>query len=390
MAKTQIHSRQIRQITSADAATLFADGAIAIAKLATSATQAELNFLSGVTSSIQSQINAKLNASALKKSGEVTWTDDSVTATAAAIAALVTQKIGEAQIDGVMSFKGNWSASPTPTTAAPIKKGHTFVYNSGTAPTGLTLEAGDMLVCVADITTSAGKTTASNWSVVQSNISGAVTTISAALTSGTLLVGAGGKTISVSNFTGLLAATNGIPRAATSDDLPAHLHNIRFNDGKTNLTLQTGEILNLSAVGGGVIDLLQEEETRTLRITFPAIPDIVVSGGTEETDKYISAVSASGHTISVTKKPLPTIPQAAGIVTKTDQSVAGTKNGTNKVFTIAENVVATSVQLFLNGMKLTRGSDYTLSGTGNKTITFADDSYIPLATDEVTISYITA
>lgn len=391
MAKTVLRVEQIEQINLAKAALLFAQGAISAEKLVTNATDAELNFLSGVTSAIQTQLNAKLAANKLVGDGSVAWTDDSVAATAKAIATYVANQIAAAQIGGAMVFKGNWSTAPTPSAGTPIAKGWTYVYDSGTAPTGLTVEAGDMLVAVADITTSAGKVLASNWTVVQSNISGAVTTVEAALTSGKLLIGGGGKTISLSNFSGLMAMTSGTPRAAVEADLPTHYHTMGVDVGGTSGSIKIGtDIFKLVAEGGGSLNF--DNTTTTLTISFPTIPDISVSNGAVESGKYISGISGSGHALTITKASLPTIPLAAGSVYVTNIVPSGTKDGSNLVFTLPENIIATTLQLFLNGQLLTPGAtaDYTLSGTGNRTITFVTGAVIPISTDSLLATYIKA
>lgn len=391
MGKTVLRVEQIEQINLAKATMLFAQGAISAEKLVTNATDEELNYLSGVTSAIQTQLNAKFEKGSLKSDGGVVWTDDTTAATAKAIATYVANQIAAAQIGGAMVFKGNWSAAPTPSAGTPIAKGWTYVYDSGTAPTGLTVEAGDMLVAVADITTSAGKVLASNWTVVQSNISGAVTTVEAALTSGKLLIGGGGKTIALSNFSGLLAATAGTPRAAVEADLPTHYHTLGVDVGGTTGAIKIGtDILKFASAGGG--SLSYNDTTKTLTINFPTIPDISVSNGTVESGKYISGISGSGHALTVTKAALPTIPLAAGSVYVTNIVPSGTKDGTNLVFTLPENITATTLQLTLNGQLLTPGStaDYTLSGTGNRTITFVTGAVIPIASDSLLASYIKA
>lgn len=391
MAKSQFRVEQIEQVNLAKAAILFAQGAISAEKLVANVTDAELGFLSGVTSAIQAQLNSKLPKDKLSADGNVVWTDDSVAATAKAIATYVSNQIAAAQIGGAMVFKGNWSAAPTPSAGSPIAKGWTYVFDSGTAPTGLTVEAGDMLVAVADITTSAGKVLASNWTVVQSNISGAVTTVEAALTSGKLLIGGGGKTISLSNFSGLMAMTSGTPRAAVGSDLPSHNHPLGIDVGGTSGVIKVGvDVFKLDARGGG--SLAYDDTTKILTINFPTIPDITVTGGAVESGKYVSGVSASGHVITVQKASLPTIPAAAGTVYVTNIVPSGTKDGTNAVFTLPENIVATTLQLFLNGQLLAPGAtaDYTLSGTGNRTITFVAGANIPIATDSLLASYIKA
>lgn len=389
MGKTQLRVEQIEQINLAKALLLFANGAISADKLVTNATDAELNFLSGVTSSIQTQINAKLDANKLKADGAVVWTDDATAATSKAIATYVANQIAAAQIGGAMVFKGNWSTSPVPSVGTPIAKGWTYVYDSGTAPTGLTVEAGDMLVAIGDITTPAEKILATKWTVVQSNISGAVTTVEAALTSGKLLIGGGGKTISLSNFSGLMALTAGTPRAALAGDLPSHNHSLALNIDSVAGTLSVGaETLNFAKTGDGTISY--NDTTKTITFNFPTIPTISITNGNAEAGKYISQITSSGNNVTVVKAALPTIPAAAGSVYVSNVVPSGTKDGANLVFTLPEAIIATTLQLFLNGQLLTPGAsaDYTVSGTGNRTITFITGAVIPIATDSLLATYI--
>lgn len=368
MGKTKIRPDQIRQILESDLGELFALGIISAQYLKTSATDAELNFLSGVTSAIQTQLNSKLPKTNVKNVASVDWSSDVYAATAKAIANKITAEISAAQIGGVMAFKGKWSVAPSTST-----QGYTYVYDSGTAPTGITLEVGDMLVASVD---NASKTTASHWTVVQTNISGAVTA-AGTLTSGKILVGGGGRTVKSSALTGLLAVDAGTPRVATETDLPTHkVLSVKVGDAVGNMN--NGDALEFVSSGVGSLSYA----AGVITIKFPTI-----TGGTAEAGKYISGVTASGGKLQFTKSSLPSIPAEVSALYKAGVSLSGTKDGVNKVFSLPENAVAATVSIMLNGVQLTNTVDYTLSGTGNKTVTFASDGFTPDTTDSLTANY---
>lgn len=369
MGKTKIRPDQIRRILESDLGELFAQGIIGAQYLKTSATDAELDFLSGVTSAIQTQLNSKLPKTNVKPLSGADWTSDVYAVTAKAIASKITAEISAAQIGGVMAFKGKWSVAP-----ASSAQGYTYVYDSGTAPTGVSLEVGDMLVASVD---NASKTTASHWTVVQTNISGAVTAANT-LTSGKILVGGGGRTVKLSGLSGLLALDAGTPRAATAADLPTHKV-LSVKVGTATGDMNNGDTLMFNSSGVGSLSYA----AGVITIKFPTI-----SGGTAEAGKYISGVTASGGTLSFTKSSLPSIPAEVGSVYRAGVALSGTKDGVNKVFSLPENAVAATVSIMLNGVQLTNTVDYTLSGAGNKTVTFASDGFTPEASDSLTANYV--
>ncbi|MBQ6449997.1 tail fiber protein [bacterium] len=70
-----------------------------------------------------------------------------------------------------------------------------------------------------------------------------------------------------------------------------------------------------------------------------------------------------------------------------NETPSGTKNGTNKTFTIANTPVATDkIHFKMNGVELTQGSsaDYTVSST---TLTITANYHAPESTDTLTVSY---
>ncbi len=245
---TKVELRQLQKITTeALLDILLSDGVISAKKMKAGITDAQLAFLNGVTGAIQTQLNEKLSQSLLGKDGSVDWNSDLQIATAKAIAVKIASEIAAAGIAGTMAFKGNWSAVPAASTL-----GYTYVYDSGTPPTGLTLEVGDMLIAAVD---NANINIAAHWTVVQANISGAVTGVETAVTDGQLVVfnGSGGKSVKKSTVNGLLKAVNGVISAATESDLPAHNHNIVFELEGSTLNATTAEAVKIKGVGATTV-----------------------------------------------------------------------------------------------------------------------------------------
>lgn len=347
MAITQIDPRQIEKLTATTISLLIELGAIPASLLTAGAgtnaiTDAELKFLSGVTSGIQAQINAKFANADFKNTSTVVWSSDLTAVSAAAIAAKISAEIAAAQIGGVMVYKGAWSLVPATIPLATIKAGWTFTYDSGSAITGHTLEAGDQIIAKVD---NPSLTTAANWQVVQANISGALTSIESSVVDSQVAIfsGISGKILKKLTLTGLVKSVNGVLSAATASDLPAHQHptNVRINGVSVGGFTDT-----IDFKGGGATTLSWNETTKELLINVPTVV---------KTDW------------------------------KFNQAVAGLQNGSNKVYTIAEAIVLASESVFLNGVMLTRGVDYTISGV---TVTLSSEMFAPETKHVIRVNYI--
>lgn len=102
----------------------------------------------------------------------VNWSSDVLTASAAAIASKIQSEV--AGVAGAMLYRGAWSTASTDT----IKKGYVYVYagsgngSIGTGSAAITLEPGDLLIANRD---SASVSTPDHWTIVNVNITGAVT-----------------------------------------------------------------------------------------------------------------------------------------------------------------------------------------------------------------------
>lgn len=104
--------------------------------------------------------------------GGVNWRSDTLTASAAAIDDKIHAEVGS--IAGAMLYRGAWSTAATDT----IKKGYVYVYSGsgngsiGSGATAVTLEPGDTLIANRD---SASVSNPDHWTIVNVNITGAVT-----------------------------------------------------------------------------------------------------------------------------------------------------------------------------------------------------------------------
>lgn len=102
----------------------------------------------------------------------VNWSSDVLTASAAAIASKIQSEV--AGVAGAMLYRGAWSTAATDT----IKKGYVYVYagsgngSIGTGSAAITLEPGDLLIANRD---RASVSTPDHWTIVNVNITGAVT-----------------------------------------------------------------------------------------------------------------------------------------------------------------------------------------------------------------------
>ncbi len=102
----------------------------------------------------------------------VNWGSDTLTASAAAIASKIQSEV--AGVAGAMLYRGAWSTAATDT----IKKGYVYVYagsskgSIGTGSAAITLEPGDLLIANRD---SASVSNPEHWTIVNVNITGAVT-----------------------------------------------------------------------------------------------------------------------------------------------------------------------------------------------------------------------
>ena len=382
MGVTKIKQRQIESISSANVNSAIEEGVISVSRLVAGAgedaiTDTELSFLKGLESSVQEQLNKRLKDDVLKKSGEITdWTDDNVAVTAKAIADMVAKKIGDAQISGVMTYNGAWSkleeADGTIDTSE-VKAGETFCYDKGEMPYGHTLEPGDMLIAAVDEPSMSDE---EDWTVVQTNISGAVTSLSSSTKEGALAVfgGTKGNTIKASTLSGLLKLEDGVVKVAAKEDLPAHDHKTDVKSKGVTIGSFT-DVLNL--VSEGILSISWDSDNDALKLGVK--PELSEIG--EQEGKYVSGLKIAGDgKIEVMYRELPKTQWRIGA------ELEGSKDGVNTSFAIKEPYVEGSETVILNGMILTRNVDYAVDADGK--IVFKSDSNIPKGDDSVRVNYI--
>lgn len=165
-------------------------------------TSTQLGYLNSVTSNVQSQLNAKapLASPALSGTPTAPTADASVNNTQIATTAYVTTAINNVlNASNAMVFKGTIGTRGSVTSLpASHQVGDVYVVSTAGSYAGQTCEAGDMIVCTATGTTSKN----SDWTVVQSNINGAVTGPSSSVDSHVAIFdGSTGKIVKDSGFT---------------------------------------------------------------------------------------------------------------------------------------------------------------------------------------------
>lgn len=379
MAKTIIKHKQIEKITSQNIEGVIDNSAIPANKLAAFntnnlLTDQHLRYLVGVKAAVQAQIDSKLASSVLKKAADtIDWSSDLIAVTAKAISQKIADEVAQAEIGGSMQFKGEWSQANLST----AKAGYTYVYDFGTPPAAHVMEAGDMIIVKVDNPTI---TNTDHFSVVQTNIDGAVTYVGQAVTDGGIVVfdGTTGRMVKGNAVSGLLKLVNGVPAVADESDLPHHKHPVKISVG--NVTGSIVDLLNI--VEGSLINVSWDDASKSLNISST----LTITNGTPQAGKFVSGmnVDADGN-VSLFFDTLPIVSPKSEW--KSGVAPSGAINGSNRVFIIAENIVSGTEVVIVNGQVLTRSIDYGISG---RTITLAADAYIPISGDIVRVNYVKA
>ncbi len=268
----------------------------------------------------------------IKAIANANWSSDTLTVSAAAILAKIRSEI--AGVSGAMQFRDEWSEAATDAASVTgIKKGYVYVYNgTGTAPTGVTLENGDTLIANTD---SADPTDATDWVIVNVNITGAVTLSNLVASLESKVVGAGSVTVT--------APTTGT------------------NAGKLVITGAFPTISNSAAVSGQYVTGMSIDANGVITLTRGTPPDY--------RDYLIR-----------------------------DEVPSGTVNGSNTEFTTQEPINdARDVAVYVNGVRQHNGAsnDCTITkissgnDSGKGKIKFNSDAYIPQTGDTITVDYTT-
>lgn len=249
-----------------------------------------------------------------------TWTSDTITASQAAILAKIQSEI--AGVAGAMTYRGDWSQAASDT----IKQGYVYVYaGTGTVPTGVTLEEGDTLIAKQD---GASTSNVNHWTIVQVNITGAIT------------------------------------EANLIDKLYPLL-----KSGNTN-----------------ALTITSADNKITITAKFPS-----VSGGNVTTNQYVSGLSINSTTgtISVTKGTLPTPVDYRNYFVYGEEPVVSVTSGSATVTTANKVHSVSSIAVFVNGVRqLSSDYDVTLNTDSTAKVKFSNASYTVTADDNVTLDYI--
>lgn len=113
---------------------------------------------------------------------------------------------------------------------------------------------------------------------------------------------ASSHTHAITAITGLGTGWSGIlTTAAASCNLANIVTLVGYTQGTTSTAVAATDTINAA-----IAKLQNQINTKANSDDIPEIPNISVANGTAESGKYISAIAASGHAITVTKASLPT------------------------------------------------------------------------------------
>ena len=250
------------------------------------------------------------------------WTSDSITASQKAILSKIQSEI--AGVSGAMTYRGDWSQAATDT----IKQGYVYVYaGTGAAPTGATLEDGDTLIAKQD---GASVTNVNHWTIVQVNITGAI----------------------------------------TEANLITKLYPLLSSGNTNSLTL---------AQSNGKI---------TITAKFPT-----VNGGSAVTNQYVSGLSINSTTgaITVTRTALPAQVDFRKYHVFGEEPTISVASGSATVTTANKVYSIDSIAVYVNGVRQ-MSTDYgvSLNTDSQAVVKFTNASYTVTAEDHVTLDYIKA
>lgn len=316
-----------------------------------------------IRSSAQLYVDADLDLNSKKITGLATPTTNTDAAT-------------KAYVDGIlgandaMIYKGVIDCSADPNypagNAGDTYKASVAGHVGGAA--GVTVVAGDMIICTTD-GTSAGTQAAvgANWNVIHVNAA-----------SGTVISSTSGVTdnaiVRMDSTTGAIVQTS----LVTIDDSGS----INIPSGQSFKVNGTAIATNANhtgdVTGDGALTIASKA------VTLAKMDDLAQStliGRATASTGVPEALSASQVRTLLNVADGATNVTLPSFVTR--EAVSGTKNGTNPTFTLAHAPTADSEMLFLNGLLLNpgAGNDYTISGS---TITMLT---LPVSTDILLATY---
>lgn len=256
----------------------------------------------------------------IQATASAAWTSDSLTASQAAILAKIRNEI--AGVAGAMVYRGDWSQAATDT----VKQGYVYVYaGTGTVPTGTTLENGDTLIAKQD---GASVSNVNHWTIVQVNITGAITEANL-----------------ITKLFPLLSSGN------------TNSLTLAQNNGKIVITAK-----------------------------FPT-----VTGGGAVTGQYVSGISINSTTgaITVTKTALPAQVDYRQYHVFGEEPTISVTSGNATVTTANKVYSVGSIAVYVNGVRqLSTDYDVTLNTESKAVVKFTNASYTVTADDYVTLDYI--
>ena len=360
-------------------------------------TSTQLGYLNSVTSNVQSQLNAKapLASPALTGTPTAPTADASVNNTQIATTAYVTTAINNVlNASNAMVFKGtigeNGSVTSLPTSH---QVGDVYVVSTAGSYAGQNCEVGDMIVCT--ITGTASKN--SDWTVVQSNINGAVTGPSSSVDSHVAIFdGSTGKIVKDSGFTiGKSVPANAVftdtvythPSYTAKTGVPTANQTPSFG-GKFTVTQPvsdaTGHIVEMNSRTVTIPNTIASASANGLMTSADKTKLDTIAEGAEVNQNAFNKVTVGSTTIEADSK-TDTLTIIAG------NNVTLTPDATNDKITIASkdtiykhpSYTATeskSTQTATHNGTITMIDNVTVNGTGHitgynlKTVTLPADS----------------
>lgn len=304
---------------------------------------ANLSSINGSVTSLTSQVNDL--AATVASTGSITGLQTTVNNLSATVTSLGTT------VGGLNSSVATLSST---------------VSTNGTTLTGLSSTVSGLSSTVSGHTGSISTLT-SNLSALTSTVSGHTTSLTSLNSS------VGGLNTSVTNLgnslTGLTATVNTLSASGSNAVfVDAAIPGGTMNGTNTAFTLATppAPTTSLTLFRNGILQRVGIDFTLSgSAITFAA-------GGIPQSGDYVRAYYRTPGTGTATNFNDAELP-------------SGTINGTNLTFTLAAAPSpAASLTLFKNGVLLTQGADYALSGA---TVTFANTTVAPQVGDSFTVSY---
>lgn len=310
-------------------------------------------------------------------------TNSTQIATTAFVQSAIDSKIAAAD---AMIYKGTIGTSGTITSLpATHKTGWTYKVITANTYAGKACEVGDMIICLTDGT----EANDSHWTVVQSNIDGAVTGPASSVANRVAIFnGSTGKVIKDSGFT----IASSVPANAKFTDTTystatPSTDGLMSKDDKTKLnTIASGAEVNQNAFSNIVVGSTTiAADTKTDSLTFAAGSNVTITPDATNDkitiaakDTTYSIFGAATSSAAGTKGLVPA--PTAGANTKflrgdgtwqtidTGTIVSGSTTATAGASVITNPLsvaISDAAQIYQNGILLTKNTHYTINSAGN-------------------------